>query len=156
MEKLISLTTTSEQVRCGSSMYKMYMYTIYLHVQSGLLVRISWIQNLIQLFTIMRIRIQLLYFNADPDPAHQGDANLSLRPWPTDPPGLHFEPPRLHFGVHGSKAPEFWLECGSGSSFSLWCGSGFQKQCRSMRIRIRNDAIYYNVQRTRYILAVDT
>jgi hypothetical protein len=31
--------------------------------------------------------------NPDPDPApHQSDGNL--RPWSTDPPGLHLEPPQ--------------------------------------------------------------
>ncbi len=60
--------------------------------------------------------------------------------WPTDPPGLNFEPPRLHSERHGPlrlqprKLPEFWLNCESGSSFSLQCecgsGSSFQKAMR--------------------------
>jgi hypothetical protein len=34
------------------------------------------------------------HFNADPDPAHQKDANL--RPRVSSPPQLHFKSPRLH------------------------------------------------------------
>jgi hypothetical protein len=55
---------------------------------------------------------QLLHFYADPDPdpafSLYTDPDLLLIKvmqtcdnWPTDPPGLHFEPPRLHLGVHG-------------------------------------------------------
>ncbi len=72
------------------------------------------------------------HFNADPDPTfhfnvdpgpdpHQSDAKLQ--------PLLHFEPACLHCErplpsmapVWASKAPKFWLQCGSvsGSSFSL-------------------------------------
>jgi hypothetical protein len=56
--------------------------------------------------TLLRIRIQLFYFSADPDPnsdpaPHQNDANLL--PLVYIPPGLHFlllrlhGPPLLHF-----------------------------------------------------------
>jgi hypothetical protein len=92
----------------------------------------------------MRIRSQLLTFNADPDPAfnfnaypdpaftfnadldsapHQSDAICDL--WSTDPSGLYFKPPRFHFErpipsrapFSASEAPG--LQCGSRSNFSL-------------------------------------
>ncbi len=40
------------------------------------------------------------HFNADTHPAHQSDTTLRLRA--TDPPRLHFEPPRLQCELHGS------------------------------------------------------
>ncbi len=75
---------------------------------------------------------------------HEGDVNL--RKLPTDPPRLHFEPPRssrlrseprkpLNFDFNAEPDPAFhWY--GSG------CGSSFQKQLGSMRTRIRNPGSY--------------
>jgi hypothetical protein len=73
----------------------MYKFKI---IQLFILMRIR-----IQLFSLMLIRIQLftsMRIRIRPHPApHQRDANL--RHWPTDPLGLHIEPPRLHLSVHG-------------------------------------------------------
>ncbi len=49
----------------------------------------------------MWVRIQLLPFSADPDPAFQFNANADPDPAfhfnaDPDPQGLHFEPPGLH------------------------------------------------------------
>ncbi len=77
---------------------------------------------LIQLFTSVQFRIWILLLNK---------VMRICERWTTDPPGLHFESPRLHFEhplpstapVWALITPEFWLYCGSGSSFSLKSGS---------------------------------
>ncbi len=101
----------------------------------------------IRLFTLMRIRIRFFFhFDADLDPApHQNDANLwplVYRPFTTAP----FRPLRLHCEFLVSAAPRSsvlsfhssWILTlmriririliwyGSGSRFSLWCGSATQ------------------------------
>ncbi len=68
--------------------------------------------------------------------------------WSKDPPGLYFEPLHLHCKIPrpfialiwASNAPEFWLQCKSGSRihFSL-----FLKKCGSKRIRTRNPVLSY-------------
>jgi hypothetical protein len=82
-------------------------------------------------FTKMQIPGSNFSLNADPDPAtHQSDAECAstITCLQTDPPGHHFEPPRLHCErprlskapLWASKALELWLQCGfaSRSSFS--------------------------------------
>ncbi len=50
------------------------------------------------------------YFNADPDPApHKNDGRICDQ-WPTDPPRLHFAPPRLYCdGPRPSIHFESWI-----------------------------------------------
>jgi hypothetical protein len=86
----------------------------------------------------IRIRVSAFHFYADPDPAFHFNAVRILLliklmricdHWPTDPPDLQFEPPRIDFEPRSSIiAQPFTL---------MRIRIHFQKQCRSMRIRIR-------------------
>jgi hypothetical protein len=53
---------------------------------AGLRIRVTLLRIRIQLFTLMRIRILLII-----------KMMRICDYWSTDPPGLHFEPPCLHF-----------------------------------------------------------
>ncbi len=95
----------------------------------------------IQLFTLMRIRI-LLLFKAMWICDHAGLQTCTLY----SPPFWASKSLTSIAPFWASKTHEFWLYCWlgsrSGSRFSLHCGSGCLKQCRSMRIRIRSPEYY--------------
>jgi hypothetical protein len=108
------------------------------------------------LLAVLRIRISLMligsrinpacHFDADPDPACHwcGSGSESYIYFDADPdPSFQIKAQSLQSAQIGSYSIHFGLSsanrCRSGSSLSLWFGSGSYLSiwCRSMRIRIR-------------------